>query len=61
MGDGVKETLCTRCQHNWVCKYKEEYLTDLKTIDGHMKGSRFSYELKCSDFMEKIEVCLRGI
>lgn len=33
MSDCVKETLCTRCEHRGVCKYKKDYLNILKSIN----------------------------
>ena len=32
MSDCVKETLCTRCEHRNVCKYKEDYLKVVESI-----------------------------
>ena len=32
MSEGVKETLCTSCQHREVCIYKLDYLNILKAI-----------------------------
>lgn len=32
MSDGVKETLCTRCDHREVCMYKLYYFNILKAI-----------------------------
>lgn len=31
--DGVKETLCTRCAHKDVCKYKEQFLVVQEKLD----------------------------
>ena len=33
MSDGVKETLCTRCEHREVCMYKLYYLNILKAVE----------------------------
>ena len=33
MPDGVKETLCTRCEHREVCMYKLDYLNILKAVE----------------------------
>lgn len=32
MSDGVKETMCTRCDHRNVCKFKEDYLKALELV-----------------------------
>lgn len=33
MPEGVKETLCTRCEHREVCIYKLDYLNILKAVE----------------------------
>ena len=33
MPDGVKETLCTRCEHLEVCIHKLDYLNILKAVE----------------------------
>lgn len=33
MSDCVKETLCTKCEHREVCKYKKDYLNILKSVN----------------------------
>ena len=33
MPDGVKETLCTRCEHREVCIHKLDYLNILKSVE----------------------------
>ena len=33
MPDGVKETLCTRCEHREVCIHKLDYLNILKAVE----------------------------
>lgn len=33
MDYGVKETLCTRCQHAGVCKFKEDFLAFQEAAD----------------------------
>ena len=33
MSEGVKETLCTRCEHREVCIYKLDYLNILKAVE----------------------------
>lgn len=32
MKDCVKETLCTKCEHRNVCKYKEDYLKVVESV-----------------------------
>lgn len=32
MIDCVKETLCTKCEHRNVCKYKEDYLKVVESV-----------------------------
>ena len=52
MGE-VKETLCTNCIHLRVCKYKEELLEITSKADAIFDyGSRFSYVLKCPEYIE---------
>ena len=33
MSEGVKETICTRCEHREVCMYKLYYLNILKAVE----------------------------
>lgn len=33
MSEGVKETLCTRCEHREVCIHKLDYLNILKAVE----------------------------
>lgn len=33
MAEGVKETLCTSCEHCAVCVYKPDYLNILKAVE----------------------------
>ena len=33
MPEGVKETLCTRCEHREVCIHKFDYLNILKAVE----------------------------
>ena len=33
MPEGVKETLCTRCEHREVCIHKLDYLNILKAVE----------------------------
>lgn len=30
---GVKETLCTRCEHREVCAYKSDYINILRAVE----------------------------
>lgn len=32
MCDGVRETICTRCEHREVCVYKDKYLRYLEML-----------------------------
>lgn len=49
----VKETICSHCEHLWVCKYKDDLLSKVKAVDEIMKNSRFSYILTCPDYIIK--------
>ena len=51
MEAGTKETLCSKCLHLWVCKYKEELLWIEKKADAIFDGSRFGYILKCPEYI----------
>ena len=33
MEDCVKETLCTRCEHRNVCKYMQDYLKIIESVN----------------------------
>ena len=33
MSDCVKETLCTKCEHREVCKYKLDYLKVMESVN----------------------------
>ena len=52
MEAGTKETLCSKCLHLWVCKYKEELLETTNKADAIFNGSRFGYELECPEYIE---------
>lgn len=55
MSERVKETLCTKCTHQEVCIYKQDYLNIIKAIENVIvektsidgKGAQFK---KVSDF-----------
>ena len=49
----TKETVCSNCEHLWVCKYRDELLSKAESVDEIMKNSRFSYKFICSDYIEK--------
>ena len=55
----VKETICSNCEHLWVCKYKDELLLKIKSVDEIMNGSRFSYNFFCSDYIEKRKLFMK--
>lgn len=57
----VKETICSNCEHLWVCKYKDELLSKAKSVDEIMKNSRFSYKFICSDYIEKKTIGIRNV
>ena len=40
MSDCVKETLCTRCEHRNICKYKQDYLKIIESVN----NARVYYE-----------------
>ena len=57
----VKETICSNCEHLWVCKYKDELLLKVKSVDEIMKDSRFSYKFICSDYILKRKIFKKEI
>lgn len=57
----TKETICSNCEHLCVCKYKDELLSKVKSVDGMMKGSRFSYKLICQDYFVKNTIGIKNI
>ena len=50
---GTKETICSNCEHLCVCKYKDELLSKVKSVDEIMKNSRFLYEFVCPNHFKK--------
>ena len=56
----VKETICTHCEHSWVCKYRDELISTVKSIDEIMTKSRFSYVITCPDYTIKPACGVRG-
>lgn len=59
METGTKETLCSKCLHLWVCKYKEELLEITSKADAIFDGSRFGYVLKCPEYIENVTIWSR--
>ncbi len=59
MSEATKETICSNCEHLLVCKYKDELLLKVKSVDEIMKGSRFSYKFICSDYIEKRKLFMK--
>ena len=53
---GVKETICSKCVHLSICKYKDEMLETVEHFDKYMANSRFSYVVSCKDYMIKSSV-----
>ena len=47
----VKETICSKCVHLSVCKFKDELMHKVKTIDQIMENSKFSYVMVCQDYI----------
>lgn len=52
MEAGTKETLCSKCVHLWVCKFRLELLEMENKADAIFDGSRFSYKLNCPEYIE---------
>ncbi len=50
---GVRETLCTRCVHREVCKYKEDFLQRLSNV-GQEEFTPIHTTLECKAY-KKIE------
>ncbi len=50
MSEAIKETICTRCIHRDICKYKTEYLDTLKYVANIQKSPHYY------DFIENISV-----
>ena len=60
MEAGTKETLCSKCLHLRVCTYKEELLEITSKADAIFDcSSRFSYVLKCPDYIENWAIGIR--
>ena len=57
----AKETICSSCEHLWVCKYRDELLSKVKSVDEIMKNSRFSYKFICSDYIGKKTIEIRNV
>ena len=50
MEAGTKETLCSKCLHLPVCKYKEELLETTSKADVIFDGGTFGYLLICPEY-----------
>lgn len=61
MEAGTKETLCSKCLHLWVCKYKEELLEATNKADAIFNGSRFGYKLECPERIENGTIASRTV
>ena len=61
METGTKETLCSKCLHLWVCKYKEEMLEIEKKAGAIFDSSRFYYELKCPEYIGNGTIASRTV
>ena len=67
MPDGVKETLCTRCEHREVCIHKLDYLNILKAVENarvsvikeNTDGGFSSKKVADYDFISEISVGCR--
>lgn len=46
----TKETICSKCLHLWVCKYKEELLETTSKADIIFDGGTFGYVLICPEY-----------
>ena len=53
--ESVKETICKRCVHLNVCKYKDLMLSTVKRLDDiiPIDSDIFSYVLTCKDYIIK--------
>lgn len=62
MSECVKETLCTRCEHRIVCKYKEDYLKIIESVNNASvclkdeDGKHCMKKVTDYDFIEEIKV-----
>ena len=67
MSEGVKETICTRCEHREVCIYKLDYLNILKAVENarvaavkdEATGGFSSKKVADYDFISEISVGCR--
>lgn len=59
MEAGTKETLCSKCLHLWVCKFKDELLDTTKKADAIFDGGHFGYKLDCPEYIENGTIGLR--
>lgn len=65
MAEGVKETLCTRCEHCAVCIYKPDYLDILEAVKRASvlkdteNGRVFSKKVADYDFISGISIDCR--
>lgn len=60
MEAGTKETLCSKCLHLRVCEHKEELLEITSKADAIFDySSRFSYVLKCPDYIQNWAIGIR--
>ena len=57
----AKETICSKCEHLWVCKYKDELLSKAKSVDEIMNDSRFSYKFICPNYFRMNTIGIRNI
>ena len=58
---GVKESICSRCVHLSICKYKDGMLATIEHFDEYMANSRFSYVISCKDYMMESSVAVRDV
>ena len=67
MPEGVKETICTRCEHREVCIHKLDYLNILKAVENarvsvvkeNTDGGFSSKKVADYDFISEISVGCR--
>ena len=57
----AKETICSHCEHLWICKYRDDLLSKVKAVDEIMKNSRFSYTFICPDYIIKPRIEVRNV
>ena len=58
---GTKETICSNCEHLLVCKYKDELLSKVKSVNEIMINSRFSCKFVCPDYFKKNTIGIRNV